>query len=238
MNNTFYSDSRSSAGPNREQNLLIGISKHLYFLKDGSLKYQQKIIDERLPGNKRLITRFVLLDVDTGTVYGECHEASAAKDLIGFLARAWAKKPNHPMRGFPGILNTPKIVRTDSQYAADVDFVLRHSNLQIGDLPSGFTAGIHAVKQFDTEVKSLIWGTVVRDMPPPDIFMVQACSALVSANASNFFSYTWQEKWNAIEQPSQSFFDAVDKLYESIGAWRDGPYDLILNGMNTDTSEN
>lgn len=54
--------------PGREQNLIVSHSKHWYAAKDGTLRYQQKDLDERTCGPKKLLTRFIVSDVDTGTV--------------------------------------------------------------------------------------------------------------------------------------------------------------------------
>ena len=229
MSNVLYAHYRAGARPAREQNLFISLSKHHYCLSDGTLKYQNKPIDPRIPG-KRLITRFVLLDVDTGTVYGECHTEEGGKDIAGFLARAWAKKPDHPMRGIPSILNVPLVALKDPDYRQDLDLLVNLTGLSIGELPAGFAGGIHAVKAFDKAVDSLFW--LSKDKKP-NLLSAQACSALLSAEASNSFSHTWNQQWEAIQPPPDSFFSAIDSLYKEPGEWRLSPFDNVLNGLAT-----
>lgn len=220
------------AKPTRQQNLFISKSKHLYCLEDGSLKYQAKAIDPRI-GNKKLITRMVLLDTDTGTVYGECHLDDSAKDLLGFLARAWSIKKDHPMRGLPSLLNIPKIVTTDEDYRADLSSLLDLTDyIRIGDMPSGFEAGVHAVKQFEKNIESLMWMSTSNKNNRINILTAQACSALVSAQSSSSDSFFWNEKWREINSPDKSFFDAIDQMYETNGAWREYPFNKMFSETN------
>ena len=229
MSGPLFSHGRPGARPGREQNLFIGVAKHVYCLKDGTLKYQKKALDPRL-SNKQLITRFVLLDIDTGILYGEYHEAGPNQDLAGFLARAWSLKPAHYMRGIPSLLNISKTVRENDQYRRDLSLVQEITNIQLGNLPSGFNAGVHAVKQFDQQVLNLLW----YPDKEADIFTIQALSAVLSTSASDTFSYTWEEKWKEVAQPLPEFYEKIDALYKQPGAWRTGPYEYVLNGLPSD----
>jgi hypothetical protein len=220
--NAFFSE---NARPGREQNLLIGLSKHLYFLKDGTLKYQEKAIDPRVSGNKTLLLRFVLLDVDTGAIYGECHTQDEA-DLAGFLARAWSVKPRHPMRGIPELLNIPKIVSSTPEYSSDIELFQRLTGLNIGALPSGFAAGVHAVKAFEKEVESLSWSFRLKTVP--NLHVVQACSGVMSALCCASMPEIWRQRWGSIPAPTKEFFAAVDALYEQPGGWRFGAFRSVL----------
>lgn len=228
MSRAFFSLYDGNAKPCREQNLFISHSKHLYCLADGTLKYQKKELDPRISG-KTLITRFVLLDVDTGYLYGECHEIEDADDLAGFLARAWIKKPMHDMHGIPSVLNVPAIAVKNEAYRADLDLISKTTGLQLGDLPSGFSAGVHAVKQFESAVQSLLW--TPRGRAPATLHLAQACSGILSAQASSSLSHLWKERWEAVPPAPDSFFAVIDGLYEESGAWRNSPFDLVLKGL-------
>ena len=195
---------------------------------DGTLKHQKKELDPRIPG-KQLITRFVLLDVDTGYVYGECHEKGESEDLAGFLARAWIKKPMHAMHGIPSILNVSSIALKNYSYKSDLEFIAQCTGLTLGDLPFGFSAGVHAVKQFEAAVQSLLWAA--RGQSPATLSDAQACSGILSARASNSLSHLWEKKWEDVPPVSDAFLSAIDGLYEERGAWREGPFDFVLNGI-------
>ncbi|MFC5511152.1 hypothetical protein ACFPOU_08425 [Massilia jejuensis] len=182
MNNVFFNHYQNGRGPGREQNLFISQSKHLYLTKAGYLRRQEKAIDARLAGAKRILTRLAVLDVDTGSVYGEYHEQDSEKDLIGFLARAWSKKALHPMRGVPLVLNVPAIALKDQTYREDLTFAIRNTALRIGELPSGFSAGVHALKQLERCVESLMYRSEGREV---DLYAMHATAGIVSIEASN-----------------------------------------------------
>lgn len=228
MNNVFFNQFKKARGPNREQNLFISLSKHLYLTKDGNLRRQEKPIDPRLPGKKTLLTRLIILDVDTGSVYGEYHDSESAKDLIGFLARAWSKKAKHPMKGIPEILNVPDIALKDKTYRNDLEFAVQHTPVKIGTLPSGFSGGVHAVKQLERCVESLMWR---RNDGQVSLDMIHMTSALISLEASNSLSHMWNDKWEKMESADSHFLTAVDELYELPGAWRRGLFEIVLNGL-------
>jgi hypothetical protein len=218
------------SGPGREQNLLISDSRHLYLLKDGTLRYQQKELDARTAGARTLITRYVLLDVDTGVVYGECRPAGD-KDLAGFLARAWHVKPDHPMQGLPEQLNIPQLVREDSDYWADMRRLVAWGGFRLDALPGGFAAGIHAVKRFEQRVESTLhYGPD----PGVDIDIVQRMSALISSTVGDYFSRTWTDRWRERPPAPPEFFSKIDALYTEPGGWRRGEFAGVLQGLMKD----
>ncbi len=228
MNNVLLNRYVHGRGPGREQNLFISQSKHLYLTKSGNLRRQEKPLDPRIPGAKSLLTRLAILDVDTGSVYGEYHDEETSKDLIGFLARAWSKKAMHPMRGVPQILNVPAVALKDQAYREDLEFAIRHTSLQLGELPSGFSAGVHALKQLERCVESLMYHGRQGEV---DLYLIHMASAVVSCQASNSLSHTWNQKWEGVAPVDRRFLDAVDALYEEPGAWRSGPFEIVLNGL-------
>ncbi len=226
----YSSPTDSQARPAREQNLFIGFCKHLYCLRNGRLKYQSKPLDPRIQG-KVLIRRFVLLDVDTGTVYGECHSQEDQIDLLGFLARAWSKKFMHPMRGIPEILNVPQIAHSTWQCRAALDVIAEMTQIEIGTLRGGVSAGVHAVRQFDEQVLSLFWRRDGGEWVPPKLTAAQACSGLLSASASSLESLAWEKRWQNVEEMPESILAKIDTCYLPPGAWRTHePFNLVLTG--------
>ena len=225
----FISTHDAPLAAGREQNLLISTSKHLYLTKSGFLRRQQKPIDPRLPGNKILLKRLVILDVDTGTVYGEMHLDADDPDLIGFLARAWSRKTLHPMRGFPRHLNVPKVVMENPLMRGDLSLLQQEGGFTIAPLPAGFAAGIHAVKQFELETESMVWSIEVE----AHMELIQAVSAVISRQASSAMSFFCENAWDAVQAPDQAFTTWVDGQYKKIGAWRHGSYELVLDGVPT-----
>lgn len=229
MHNHFSFEASPALRPAREQNLFISLSKHLYLLKDGSLKHQDKKLDPRTAGDREMLLRLVVLDVDTGTLYGELHSTRDEKDLAGFLARAWCRKADHPMRGVPETLNVPKAALKDDAYANDLYRISALGGVRLGELPGGFAAGIHALQQFDREVRSLFWQ--MRRGERPNLKIVQMCSSVISAGASSSMGSLWKERWGVVEPPADEFFAEIDHLYKEPGAWRKSPFDIAIDGL-------
>ena len=229
MSNVYFNRFDQNRAPGREQNLFVSHSKHLYLTQDGQLKYQKKELDPRLPGKRVLLQRFVLLDVDSGTVYGEMHELEGPKHLAGFLARAWHLKPDNVMRGIPALLNVPQAIWDDADYQADIRRLKEWGGFDVGSLPGGFSAGIHAVKQFEKTVESLFWRT--SESCPPDISMIRSLAAVLSSEASNSMSHLWKERWLNVSPAPTEFFNRIDGLYQTHGAWRLGDYKIVLEGI-------
>lgn len=212
--------------PAREQNLIISTSKHLYATKDELLRYQQKEIDPRLPGAKTLLTRFVLLDVDTGVAYCEVHPAPDGVDLLGFLARAWSDKPDHPMRGFPQKINVPKIAMADPEIVTDLKILQHFGGFEIDALPAGFAAGIHAVKKFEFYIRDMVYRS-----SHLSLYSIIEHSATISFFTSSEASCMSKEPWAAVDGPDTSFTQAIDDLYDPLGGWRLDEYEAVLNGI-------
>lgn len=220
----FFARPGSGHFPGRVQNLLISPSKHFYLTTSGKLRWQQKAIDPRLPGTKSLLVRLVLLDVDSGTLYGEMHRVDD-QDVLGFLARAWSVKRDHPMRGIPQQLNVPKAMWADASIREEILELSDAYDIEIEYLPPGFSAGIHAVKNFEKSVREVAGGA--DDL---GLGFVQFASAIISSQASGE-SHMWDKDWYAIEGPDENFNSMIDQQYEPVGSWRMGPYATVIHGM-------
>ena len=212
--------------PCREQNLLISISKHLYLTKNDILRYQQKPIDPRVPGPKTLLMRLVLLDVDTGSIYGEM-QSTENEDLLGFLARAWSRKSLHPMHGIPSQLNIPKSAIDNKSMIGDIRLLASSFHFKLAPLPTGFSAGIHAVKEFEIEFKYMLW-QAEQDVT---FDLVTACSAIISYRASSGLSFAYEHSWDSVPAPGDQFTSFIDAQYKKPGSWRLGLHELALNGV-------
>ena len=210
--------------PGRLQNLLISPSKRFYLSRSGTLKRQQKAIDPRLPGAKTLLMRLVLLDVDTGTLYGEMHRLDD-QDVWGFLERAWSVKRDHPMRGIPEQLNIPKALWADPSTREEIIELSDAYEISIDYLPPGFAAGIHAVKNFENAL-----GQLCHTHDDIGLGVLQSTSALISGLASLGDARMWNKDWYAVDGPDEAFNAMIDKQYEPKGAWRMGPYARVLQG--------
>jgi len=224
MSKSVFNAYFGRGAPRREQNLFVGYSKHWYVQKDGILRWQRKELDPRTAGGRRLLGRMVLLDVDTGWIYGEYHDRDRLNtELAAFLARAWSVKPDHAMRGVPSLLNVGKAVL--EEHRNPLGCVSDITGVQIGNLPSGFASGVHAVKAIEGALLSLC----THDLQI-DLFMAQEASAVLSAQASSG-GFMWKEAWLREEGLSEPQAAQFDDLYEPAAAWRAAPFDLVLEGI-------
>ncbi|MCK9987528.1 MAG: hypothetical protein AzoDbin1_04000 [Azoarcus sp.] len=215
-------------GPAAEQNLLVGVSKHYHVLKDGTIRWQKSPLNPRLPG-KRYLRRMVLFDCGTGDFYGECCADDEPKDIIGFLARAWIAKPDHPMKGVPGTLHVPRAVQADPEYAAQLHCLQSIVSFMIDEIPSGFAAGVHVTKLFEGAIDDLMASAYSHDMTAT-LEMAQACSALITGRLTRSNRYRIDDPWAKVTPPSAAFIEAIDQLYEPRGGWRAEPFGMIVEG--------
>jgi hypothetical protein len=147
-----------------------------------------------------------------GFFYGELHGVDTKNDLAGFLARAWAKKADHFMHGLPEILNIPSVVHKDQFYCGGIEFVAKHGGVALGDLPSGFSAGVHAVRLFENQVEQHLYypGSGNRIQ----LEVIQSCSAAIS-NRASMSAFMCLEAWDKVPDPPASFADAINSLYRA-----------------------
>jgi len=211
---------------NREQNLLVSLSKHYYLQKYERIAYRKKPIDPRVPGERTPLRRIAVLDVDTGVFYGEFHHTEESIDLIGFLARAWHTKVHNPMRGFPRQLNIPRAMFVDAELHSQLRWLQpRAESFSLSTLPSGFQAGAHVAKGLESELQSSISMTDDK----LNLFYAQMMADIMSAQASNTgIAYTKAE-WLAIPPPPSSFFAEIDSQYPDCpGFWRQDQFAIVL----------
>lgn len=97
--------------------LLVSVSKHLYILKNRTLKYQKKKMDYNLKNLKKsdreLVVHYLIADHSSGVFYGEIHSSQKMIPVEEFLYRAWAKKENFSFCGLPTILSVPKTIESE-----------------------------------------------------------------------------------------------------------------------------
>jgi len=210
--------------PGRAQHLFVNLSKHLFCKKDGTLGYQKTPLDPRI-SKKCIIRRCVLFDPESGLLYGEIDLGCREFDLVGFLSRAWAEKPGHLMRGFPIVLRVSQSAQKEDWFAEGARFLWQNTDILIDELPRGFAAGVHAVRQFDSSLDYLM--AMMGKNGGFDI-VLSGCAA-ISMHASAATRLLWETKWKQIEPPGEAYFEKVDSRYEPFGAWRQGPYAHILN---------
>jgi hypothetical protein len=211
-----------SARPNRCQHLVVSDSRHLY-LKGGheELGYQKKELDPRTCGNRRMVTRLIAVDEDTGAFYGELWPRGVELDLSGFLGRAWARKKDFGFHGVPGVLLIPARVSEDRQLMAGVVDLARVAGVDIGPAPGGWGPATNACKEFE---RTILNGSLLE----APLVAVQMASALISSVASFNSLQAFSDHWKSIPEMPESVFKYLDGMYVEPGDWRLGQFERVM----------
>ncbi len=97
--------------------LLVSVSRHLYILKNRTLKYQKKKMEYNLKNLKKaereLIIHYLIADHFSGVFYGEIHSMNKLVPIKEFLHRAWSKKESYGFCGMPTKLSIPKTIESE-----------------------------------------------------------------------------------------------------------------------------
>lgn len=212
-----------SLRPNRSQHLVVSDSKRLFYrLSDERVGYQKKALDPRTCGPRKMLTRVIAADEDTGLIYAELWPRDEALDLVGFLARAWATKDRNPMRGYPEVLNVPAAVSDDPDLADQVQYMARLSGARLAPTRSGFGPAAVAAREYERALLSAGAGTE-RFVLLGAQMAAAAISALASASSLAVFGGAWDE----VQAMNESAIAEVDRLYDPVGAWRTDPFSFV-----------
>jgi hypothetical protein len=135
--------------PNYIHQLFITPSKHLYILKDGRLKWQNKAMEVKLEGieesEREHVVHYILADHTSAAFYAETATSRTLVDPTTFLRKAWLQKPDFFFHGIPENLTVPTAVL--NKYPELEDW-LTGQNVRIVPPSSGFYAGIHQVRNW------------------------------------------------------------------------------------------
>ena len=214
-----------SLKPNRAHHLLISDSKHLYYRdSDEVICHQKKELDPRTCGHRKMLTRTIVIDEDTGLFYGEMNPREDEIDLVGFLARAWAAKTDHPMRGFPSTLYAPSSVLKNEQLKGDLAWLSKQGGFAIHPAPSGFGPSAVAARGYESSVVSMgvhAGKAVLR--------VLDMAAHLISLVGSGKASYGFKEAWQATAPIDAATMRLIDGLYKTPGSWRSGDFSFVLS---------
>lgn len=211
-----------SLRPNRVQHLVVSDSKHFYFREtDQVLGYQKKELDPRTCGNRKMLTRQIVIDEDTGVLYGEltpCHDV----DLLGFLARAWAAKKDHPMRGFPASIHVPRNVLKTEQLAADLRWMAALGGVTVSSATGGFGPPTVAAREYERELLNLL-----RD-GRSTLSTADAAASVISLLACCNAATAFREAWRAVQPMDPATIRRIDDEYTTPACWRSNLFSFVL----------
>ena len=211
-----------NARVNREHNLFVSESKHLYVDAKGAVCHQKKPLDRRTCGSRKIVTRLLVLDVDSGAMYGELHDDETAGQLADFLLRAWHPKTWHFFRGVPEMLNVPAKVLDDRTRMEELQVITNPAGIGwIGPLPGGFAAGVHALRNYENQVMKSLW--LHKGL---GLGVLQQLSALNSYGAAGS-AHSNPESW---DQARPLPIEAKQAVQAHYGAdyWCSGPFSELF----------
>lgn len=140
--------------PNEVHQLNVSLSKHLYVLKNGEIKYQKKPFDLNLnnfqKSDKFHIVHYVVRDHFSNAFYGEIYVTNDLSDLRGFLFRAWSKKEEYPFCGIPENLI---VLKTVQKFSPGILEFIENCGVSIVNATSGFQAGVRTLKTWEEELR-------------------------------------------------------------------------------------
>ena len=131
--------------------LLVSISKHLYILKNRTLKYQKKKMDYNLKNfhkaDRELVVHYLIPEHISGVFYGEIHSSIKMIPVEEFLYRAWSEKQNFKFCGLPTILSVPKTIESEELLNLVTGLSIKPINPT-----GGFMGGIKHLKIWEDRV--------------------------------------------------------------------------------------
>lgn len=150
----------SSPHPNYAHQLFVTPSKHIYVLKDGRLKWQEKELTTTLreieDTEREYIVYYIVADHTSSALYAEVHSSKRLPIISEFLRRAWQRKERHFFHGIPKVILTPKVLKI-------VDPALQSFIEELGVLQaepsSGFQAGVHQIRNFEKVFASKLFNS-------------------------------------------------------------------------------
>jgi hypothetical protein len=156
--------------PNHAHQIFVTPSKHLYALKDGTIKYQLKAMEAKLDhivsADRNHLIHFIVADHYSSSFYAESHASKSLPDLIEFLKRAWSKKTDHFFGGIPQLVFLPDLVR--NKFPSAEKFI-HELKIQALTPTSGFQAGVHQVRNWEKELACRVTlfseTTTLNDLP-------------------------------------------------------------------------
>ncbi|MFD2369048.1 hypothetical protein ACFSO0_03505 [Brevibacillus sp. GCM10020057] len=174
---------------NQLHQLLVSVSRHYYFGKDGYLRYQNKPLDvdlkNALKSRKEHLIYYILRDHYSGTFAFRMATTRRPLSLADFLYYAWSgeKQEEKFIYGLPDALFVPKTVTTDGLFAAleSLDIMPLHP-------PSGFASGVRIFRDIEQLLSYYLSETVDHTLEGVDKLRLKVCQYLIGSKFN-----TWKE---------------------------------------------
>jgi len=178
---------------NELHQLLVSVSKHLYFGSDGNARYQSKPMDVNIKNfhksNKDHLVYYILRDHFSGTFTFQIASTKRLIPLVDFLHYAWSKDAGEEkfIYGMPDSIFVPQMISTEGLFSG-------LSNLNINPLnpPSGFASGIRVIRDIEDNLYFNMGRTVDHSLEGMNKLRTKVYSYLINSSFRNNYFTKWQ----------------------------------------------
>lgn len=195
--------------PNSAHQLFVTPSKHLFVLKDGRLKEQDKAIEVKLEkvasAEREHLVHYIVADHTSAAFYAEVRSSKQLQSPVEFLRRAWQRKDDYFFHGLPAVISVPAAI---TRMWPELELWLHQMGVVMGAPSSGFQAGVHQVRHWEKDLANSFFAQGYFKGTPATLGMMDelVSKTLVQSNRGvlgrNGIKKSRQELW---ETPRDGF---------------------------------
>jgi tetratricopeptide (TPR) repeat protein len=187
---------------NQLHQLLVSVSQHLYFGKDGYVKYQKKPFDINIKNchksPKEHLVYYILRDHFSGTFTFRIATTKRLIPLADFLHYGWSENVGEEkfIWGMPNFIFIPQMIATENLLSG-----LNTLNVKSLNPPSGFASGIRVIKDIEDNLCFFMRETVDHSLQGINKLRYKVYEYLInSSHRDNKFS-KWQANLPSPDHP-------------------------------------
>lgn len=226
---------------NQVHQLLVSVSKHLYFGSSGHALYQEKPMEATIKNchksRKDHLVYYILRDHFSGSFTFRIASSKRLIPLADFLYYAWNENASEEkfLWGMPDYLSIPQVITTDGLLAG-----LKTLNIAAFNPPSGFASGIRILRDIEDHLLFNMDQTVDHTLEGMNRLRFKVYKYLVNSSSRDNKFVKWQTGLPAGLHPKETpaYTDFISHFPSSPSA----DFSLLLvehsekkNGQNENT---
>jgi len=179
---------------NELHQLLVSVSKHLYFGSDGYARYQDKPMDVNMTNyhrsNKDHLVYYIMRDHFSGTFTFRIASTKRLIPLADFLYYAWSEDAEEEkfIYGMPDNIFIPQTISTEELFSG-----LRSLGINPLNPPSGFASGIRVIRDIEDNLCFNMGRTADHSLEGMNKLRAKVYDYLINSSfRDNYFS-KWKE---------------------------------------------
>lgn len=178
---------------NELHQLLVSVSKHLYFGSDGYARYQNKPMDVNIrnchKSNKEHLVYYIIRDHFSGTFTFRIASTKRPIPLADFLYYAWSEDAGEEkyIHGMPDSIFIPQMISTEELFSG-------LSSLGINPLnpPSGFASGIRVIRDIEDNICFNMGRTTDHSLEGMNKLCAKVYNYLINSSYRNNYFNKWK----------------------------------------------